>query len=43
MIILKVLVYIIVLALTISLLGNNKMIPVGSQDEGNKLISQLNN
>jgi hypothetical protein len=24
-------------------LGNNKMIPVSSQDEGNKLISQLNN
>jgi hypothetical protein len=24
-------------------LGNNKMIPVVSQDEGNKLITQLNN
>ena len=24
-------------------LGNNRMIPVGSQDEGLKLISQLNN
>ena len=24
-------------------LGNNKMIPVDSQDEGLKLISQLNN
>jgi hypothetical protein len=24
-------------------LGNNRMIPVNSQDEGNKLISQLNN
>lgn len=24
-------------------LGNNKMIPVGSQDEGLKLIAQLNN